>query len=69
VNWPFARKDMEIYGAKGYAITVGPDKLRLRLPHEGEEQAITASPLEARRITRSVISPRFSMESYNRRAT
>jgi len=45
-NWPFARKDMEIYGAKGYAITVGPDKLRLRLPHEGEEQAITASPLE-----------------------
>ena len=44
-NWPFARKDMEIYGAKGYAITVGPDKLRLRLPHEGEEQAITASPL------------------------
>jgi predicted dehydrogenase len=45
-NWPFARKDMEVYGAKGYAITVGPDKLRLRLPHEGEEQSITASPLE-----------------------
>ncbi len=45
-DWPFARKDMEVYGAKGYAITVGPDKLRLRLPHEGEEQAITATPLE-----------------------
>ncbi len=45
-NWPFARKDMEVYGAKGYAITVGPDKLRLRLPHEAEEQPITAPALE-----------------------
>ncbi len=23
-NWPFDRKDMELYGATGYAITVGP---------------------------------------------
>ena len=22
-NWPFSRKDMEVYGATGYAITVG----------------------------------------------
>ena len=29
-NWPFSRKDMEVYGATGYIITVGPDKLRLR---------------------------------------
>ena len=39
-NWPFARKDMEVYGATGYAITVGPDKLRLRTKgqdHESEE--------------------------------
>jgi glucose-fructose oxidoreductase len=33
-NWPFARKDMEIYGATGYAVTVGPDKLRLRQQHD-----------------------------------
>ena len=33
-NWPFARKDMEVYGATGYAITVGADKLRLRHEHE-----------------------------------
>jgi glucose-fructose oxidoreductase len=45
-NWPFARKDMEVYGATGYAITVGPDKVRLRLPHEHEEQLTTATPLE-----------------------
>jgi predicted dehydrogenase len=45
-NWPFGRKDMEVYGATGYAITVGPDKLRLRLPHESEERLITATPLE-----------------------
>jgi predicted dehydrogenase len=44
-NWPFARKDMEVYGATGYAITVGPDKVRLRLQHENEEHLITANPL------------------------
>jgi predicted dehydrogenase len=45
-NWPFARKDMEVYGESGYAITVGPDKLRLRLPHETEERLTTAPPGE-----------------------
>jgi len=45
-NWPFGRKDMEVYGETGYAITVGPDKLRLRLPHESEERLTTATPLE-----------------------
>jgi predicted dehydrogenase len=44
-NWPFGRKDMEVYGATGYAITVGADKLRLRLQHDAGEQLITAAPL------------------------
>jgi predicted dehydrogenase len=44
-NWPFGRKDMEVYGATGYAITVGADKLRLRHEHDAEEQSITATPL------------------------
>jgi predicted dehydrogenase len=44
-NWPFGRKDMEVYGATGYAITVGPDKVRLRLPHESQEQLTTAPTL------------------------
>src|SRR6266446_876061 len=44
-NWPFSRKDMEVYGQKGYAITVGRDGLRVRLP-EKEEIAADAMPLE-----------------------
>lgn len=45
-NWPFGRKDMEVYGATGYAITVSADKVRLRREHEAEEKLITAAPLE-----------------------
>lgn len=44
-NWPFARKDMEIYGATGTAITVGPDKLRVRHEHDSEEQMTTPAAL------------------------
>jgi glucose-fructose oxidoreductase len=43
--WPFARKDMEVYGATGYAITVGPDQVRLRHEHDREEHLTTATPL------------------------
>ena len=44
-NWPFSRKDMEVYGATGYAITVGPDKLRLRYEHDADERTVTAPSL------------------------
>ncbi len=44
-NWPFSRKDMEVYGATGYAITVGPDKVRLRHEYEADEHLITAPAL------------------------
>jgi len=44
-NWPFNRKDMEVYGATGYAITVGPDKLRLRHEHDNDERLTTAPRL------------------------
>lgn len=43
-NWPFSRKDMEVYGRTGYVHTVGPDGLRVRLPN-GREQASTAPKL------------------------
>ncbi len=46
-NWPFGRKDMEVYGATGYAITVGPDHLRVRLEHEDQEQGSAAPSLPA----------------------
>jgi predicted dehydrogenase len=45
-NWPFSRKDMEVYGQKGYAITVARDELRVWLP-EKEEKLTEARPLAA----------------------
>jgi glucose-fructose oxidoreductase len=44
-NWPFSRKDMEVYGQRGYAITVGRDTVRVRLP-EKQEVSADAKPLE-----------------------
>ena len=41
-NWPFNRKDFEVYGASGYAIAEGGNKLRVRLPGKREEEARTA---------------------------
>ena len=43
-NWPFDRKDMEVYGQTGYVITVARDDLRVRLQGE-EEQRVAAKPL------------------------
>ena len=34
-NWPFSRKDMEVYGVDGYGITAGPNLVRMR--YHGEE--------------------------------
>ena len=49
-NWPFDRKDMEVYGATGYVDTIYQAKapgaeLRLRLPGEAAEHTETAPPL------------------------
>jgi glucose-fructose oxidoreductase len=51
-NWPFDRKDMEVYGATGYVDTVyvdasHTDQLRVRLPGEREERRETAPALVA----------------------
>src|ERR1700730_6275745 len=43
-NWPFDRKDMEVYGQTGYVITVRHDDLRVRLQGK-EEQQIAAKPI------------------------
>ena len=45
-NWPFSRKDMEVYGQNGYAVTVGRDLVRVRLPGQ-EEKLRDAKPLSA----------------------
>jgi predicted dehydrogenase len=44
-NWPFGRKDMEVYGATGYVITVASEGLRTRYAHETSERTSTAGSL------------------------
>jgi glucose-fructose oxidoreductase len=51
-NWPFDRKDMEVYGATGYIDTLylhsAPGaRLRIRLPGEAAEHVEDAPPLTA----------------------
>lgn len=44
-NWPFGRKDMEVYGSTGYATTVGSDKVRVRFKNDREDRTIDAPSL------------------------
>ena len=44
-NWPFGRKDMEVYGETGQAITVGRDRLRVRRKEDREEHLEVAPSL------------------------
>jgi len=46
-NWPFGRKDLEVYGATGYAIATGGGSLRVRLPKEKEQASSPALPAGA----------------------
>jgi predicted dehydrogenase len=47
-NWPFGRKDMEVYGQTGYAITVQGNDIRVRRGGENtHEEQIAAKPLPA----------------------
>jgi len=44
-NWPFDRKDMEIYGRTGYVLVPRPNLLRVRLANKNEETEITPSAI------------------------
>lgn len=44
-NWPFDRKDMEVYGATGEAITVKRDDIRVRRKGDSQEQPQSAPVL------------------------
>jgi predicted dehydrogenase len=45
-NWPFDRKDMEVYGKTGYVITVKRDDIRVRRPGENSrEEQVAAKPV------------------------
>ena len=43
-NWPFSRKDFEVYGERGYAVATGGNNLRVRLPG-GQEESRTPAAL------------------------
>lgn len=46
-NWPFDRKDMEVYGQTGYVITVKRDDIRVRRGEKDQEQQVAAKPIPA----------------------
>jgi predicted dehydrogenase len=46
-NWPFGRKDMEVYGQTGYAVTVQANDIRVRRAGENSEQQLAAKPVPA----------------------
>ncbi|WP_080240083.1 Gfo/Idh/MocA family protein [Spirosoma rigui] len=46
-NWPFARKDMEVYGQHGYVMTVDGTKMRIRLKDDKTERPAEAALTDA----------------------
>jgi len=46
-NWPFGRKDMEVYGDTGQATTVGRDLMRVRRKDENKEHEWPTPPLSS----------------------
>ena len=44
-NWPFSRKDMEVYGATGYAITEAADRIRTRFAGDNAESEGPTPPI------------------------
>jgi predicted dehydrogenase len=43
-NWPVGRKDMEIYGARGYLVAVDELTMRMRMRGDAAEQTISLPP-------------------------
>jgi len=43
-NWPFSRKDFEVYGEHGYAIATGGNNLRVKLAERQPEETRTTLP-------------------------
>ncbi len=73
-NWPFARKDMEVYGSTGYIITVAADNLRVRYQGEKTESQKPAPPLPANQsnsltylaaVLQGEINPQGDLSSLN----
>ncbi len=45
-NWPFSRKDFEVYGEKAYALAYGGNSVRRRKAGDKVEETITPSDLK-----------------------
>jgi predicted dehydrogenase len=45
-NWPVSRKDMEVYGQRGYAITIDALNMRVRKNEKEKEGALAAEPTQ-----------------------
>jgi predicted dehydrogenase len=43
-NWPFSRKDFEVYGEHGYAIATGGNNLRVKMAERAPEEIRTTLP-------------------------
>jgi predicted dehydrogenase len=54
-NWPYSRKDFEVYGASGYAIATGGNSLRVRLGADAKAEE-TRTPPERKPEERDSIS-------------
>jgi predicted dehydrogenase len=46
-NWPYSRKDMEVYGRTGSVITIASKDISVRLPHESQSTTRGAAPIPA----------------------
>jgi hypothetical protein len=44
-NWPYSRKDLEVYAERGSAIAIGGNELRVRIPDHREEETRTPAEL------------------------
>lgn len=46
-NWPFDRKDLEVYGATGQARTIRREAVRQRLQQQAQEEELPSPPLDS----------------------
>ena len=46
-NWPFAVKQMDVYGRTGYAMAIDPEKIEVRKANETDGQMIKGRALTA----------------------
>jgi predicted dehydrogenase len=44
-NWPYSRKDLEVYAEQGSVKAIGGNDFRMRLPDQRQEEGRTPAPL------------------------